>query len=230
MKFERYLSYVLIFVMACVVSIGCDKMQKPVMDAMNGGMTDGNGDGMTDPEMDGDGDGMTDPEMEGDGDGMTDPEMDGDGDGMTDPEVDPDAIRDDDNVNRNYETVEALEEVYEKYGGSIFESYEAAVADAEIQSRLQATLNWVKENCGTNLDLENYDDRKAFEDQRTAMAFTHRNDREKFMDYLVDQLGDRDSWSIRQAVMVIDETNYFSFSYRPSEAALEESKLCASDN
>ena len=73
MKFERYLSYVLIFVMACVVSIGCNQMQKPVMDAMNGGMTDG--DGMTDPEMEGDGNGMTNPEMEGDGDGMTDPEM-----------------------------------------------------------------------------------------------------------------------------------------------------------
>ena len=58
MKFERYLSYVLIFVIACVVSIGCDKMQKPVMDAMNGGTMEMDGDG------DGDGDGMTDPEME----------------------------------------------------------------------------------------------------------------------------------------------------------------------
>ena len=51
MKFERYLSYVLIFVMACVVSIGCDKMQKPVMDAMNGGTMDGDDKDMTDPEM-----------------------------------------------------------------------------------------------------------------------------------------------------------------------------------
>ena len=218
MKFERYLSYVLIFVIACVVSIGCDKMQKPVMDAMNGGMTDG------------DGDGMTDPEMEGDGDGMTDPEMDGNGDGMTDPEVDPDAIRDDDIVNRRYETVEALEEALEEFGGSIFESYEAVIADAEIQSRLQATLNWVKENCGTNLDLGNYNDREAFNAHRFALVFPHRNDREKFIGYLADQLGDRDSWWLHQVVMVIDETNYFSLTYRPSEAALEESKLCTSDN
>ena len=96
MKFRCYFSFLCILAIACVFMVGCEKMEKPVMDAMDMAMVDDTQQPETPSDMD-DTDGETPADMD-DTDGETSAEMDDgetpaemDMDGETPAEMEPDA-------------------------------------------------------------------------------------------------------------------------------------------
>ncbi|MDE0482925.1 MAG: cohesin domain-containing protein [Candidatus Poribacteria bacterium] len=84
MKFSRYFSFVCILAIACIFTVGCEKMEKPVMDAVDMAMTDTETPAETPAEMDG----PQQPPEEDTQQPETPPEMDGPQQPPEPPEMD----------------------------------------------------------------------------------------------------------------------------------------------
>ena len=194
MKLERYMTIICVLGIMCVFALGCEKMQKPVMDAM----TDT---GMTDTDTDTDTGTDTDTDT-----GMTGTDTDTD----TGMEVDPDAIRSDDIVVQRTELDK-----------TVFESYEDAIASAEVKENLTTVSDFLREHCGTD---------KFYRRGHLlhVIMFTHRNDRDKFMDYVLGFM-ERDLWYFSPSVWVFEGTNYFRIAYSPDDDIPSNPKCAAFD-